>query len=65
MRAHAAGVLAADEVIAHMERAGLYEDRGEGAFARIELRLEHRPLRLAVGIRLEVEQLGLQQDLVE
>ena len=39
-RAHAAGVHAADEVVADLERAVLHEHRGDRALARIELRFD-------------------------
>src|SRR5436190_1724180 len=46
-------------------RAVLDEDRGERALAGVERRLEHRALGPAVGVGLQVEQLGLQENLVE
>ena len=45
-RAHPAGELAADEVVADPQRALLHQDRGERALARIERGLEHGALRL-------------------
>ena len=41
-RAHAAGVHAADEVVADLERAVLDEHRRDGTLARIELRFDDR-----------------------
>ena len=64
-RAHAAGVHAADEVVADLERAVLHEHRGDRTLARIELRFDDRSLRAPIRIRLEVEDLRLEQDLVE
>jgi hypothetical protein len=64
-RAHATGVHAADEVVAHAQRAVLHEHGGHGALARVELGLDDRAGGGAVGVGLEVEDLGLQEDLLE
>ena len=63
--AHATRVHAADEVVADAERAVLHEHRRDRTLPRIELRLDDRAARAAVGIRLEVENLGLEQNLLE
>src|SRR5439155_11789592 len=57
--------LAADEVVAAAEGASLHQDRGERALARVERGLEHRAMAFALGIGLEIEDLGLEQDLLE
>src|SRR3989441_1317488 len=64
-RAHPARVLAADEGVAQPQGAVLDENRGERPLAGVERRLEHRAVGAFVRVRLEVEQLGLQQDLLE
>ena len=64
-RAHAAGELAADEVVADLQRAALHQQRGERALARIEGGLDDGALGPAVGVGLEVEDVGLEQDLLE
>ena len=61
----ATGIHAADEVVTYMESAVLDEDRSDGAFARIELGFDHRAGGAPVGVRFEVQNLRLQQDLVE
>ena len=48
-----------------VQRALLHQHGGERALAGVEGRLDHRALRLGVGIGLELENFGLQQDLVE
>jgi hypothetical protein len=58
-------VHAADEVVADAQRAVLHEHRRHRALARIELRLDHRARWRAVGVGLEVQDLGLQEDLLE
>ncbi len=64
-RAHAAGEFPADEVVADPEGALLLQDRGQRALARVEGGLEHRAVALAIGIGLEIKDLGLKQDLLE
>ena len=64
-RANAAGELAADEVVAAAQGAPLDQDGGQRALARIERGLEHGAVALAVRIGLEVEDLGLEQDLLQ
>ena len=64
-RAHAAGVHAADEVVADLERAALHEHRRDGTLARIELRFDDRAGRATIRIRLEVEDFGLEENLIE
>ena len=64
-RADAAGVHAADEVVADGERAVLHEHRRDRALAWIELRFDDRALRATIRIRLEVEDFRLEQNLVE
>src|SRR5438128_1424823 len=60
-----AGVLAADEGVAQPQRAVLDQDRGERPLAGVECRLEHGAVGAFVRVRLEIEQLGLEQDLLE
>ena len=64
-RAYAPRVHATDEVVADLERAALNEHRRDGTLARIQLRLDDGALRPLVRIRLEIENLGLQQHLIE
>ena len=64
-RANAAGVHAADEVVADLERAALHEHRGDRTLARVQLRFDDRAGRAPIRIRLEVENFGLQQNLIE
>src|SRR5207247_5757393 len=63
--ADAPGELPADEVVSDPERAVLHEDRRHRSLSRVERRLEHGAVGPAVGIRLQIEQLGLEQDLIE
>ena len=59
---HAAPLRAGDEDVADLQRAALDQHGRDRAAARIELGLDHDAVGGAVGIGLEVEQLGLQQD---
>ena len=65
-RAHAAGELAADEVVADLQRAALHQHawRADPCPDRAWPR-RTVPWRPAVGVGLEVEDVGLQQDLLE
>jgi hypothetical protein len=58
-------VHADDEVVADVERAVLDEHRGDRTLARIELGLDDGARGAARRVRLEVEDLGLQDDLLE
>src|SRR5262245_22130715 len=58
-RANATRVHAADEVVTDAERAVLHEHRRDRSLARIELRFDHRSLRTATRVRLEIEDFGL------
>ena len=56
---------ARDERIADAQRAVLNQDGRDGPAALVELRFEHRPRRVALGIGLELAQLGDQQHHLE
>ena len=60
--AHLAEYRAADEIIAHMQRSVAHQHGGHGAAPAIELRFEHRADGRAIGIGLEVLQVGHQQN---
>ena len=64
-RAHTTGEQAADEVLSDLECPVLHEHTRHRTLARVELRLDDRADRIAIRVGLEVEELGLQQDLVE
>ncbi len=64
-RAHAARVHAADEVVADVQRAVLNEHRRDRTLARIELRFDDGADGATIRVRLEVEDFGLQQNLIE
>ncbi len=61
-RAYAAPLGAGHHEIAELQRAALDEHRGHRAAALVELGFDHRALGRAMGIGLEVEHFGLQQD---
>jgi len=54
--------VADDEVVADTERAGLDEHGGDRAAAALDVGVHDRPDRVAVGVRLEVLDLGRQDD---
>src|SRR3546814_11182931 len=58
-------ICAADEDIADPQRAAPDEDGRHGAAALVELRLDHRAFGIAVGVGLELHDLGLHRDRVE
>src|SRR5688572_1059801 len=60
--ADAAGIHAADEVVADLEGTVADQDRRHSALARIELGFDHRAGGAAIRIRLEVENFCLQED---
>jgi hypothetical protein len=59
---NAPGVHADDEVVADLERATLHEDRGDGTLSSVELCFDDGTRGALVRVRLEVEQLGLQEN---
>ena len=61
-QAHAAPFRAGHDDVADMQRAALDQHGGDRAAALVELGLDHRAFGGAVGIGLEVENFGLQQD---
>ena len=60
--AHAAPLVAGDDDVADHQRAGLDQHGGDRAAALVELGLDDDAFGRAVGIGLEVENFGLQQD---
>ncbi len=64
-RPDASRVHAADEVVTHMQRPALHEHRGHRALPGVQLRFDDRPGRGSVGIRLEIEDFRLQENLIE
>ena len=64
-RAHLADDRAGDERVADAQRAVLDEDRRDRAAALVELRFEHGARRVALRIRLELAELGDEQDHLE
>ena len=62
---HAARVGSREDHVADAERSALHQDRRNIAAALVERRLDHRTLRLLVGIGFQVEHLGFQQHLFE
>ena len=61
-RAHSAPFAAGHEDVADAQGAALNEHGGDRAPAAFELGLEHHTFGRTVGIGLQIEQLGLQQD---
>ena len=61
-RPHAAPLAAADDDVADLERAALDQHGRDHAAAAVELGLDHRALRRAVGVGAQLEDLGLQLD---
>ena len=61
-RAGTAPLGTGDDEVADLERAALHQHRGDHAAAAVELGLDDRAVRLAVGVGPQVEQLGLQLD---
>ena len=64
-RADATREEATNEVVANLEGAALHEHRRHGALARVELRLDNRAGGAPIRVGLEVQDLGLQKNLVE
>ena len=64
-RAHPAVVLAGDEGVPDAERAGLHEQARDDAAPLLDPGLEHDAAGALVGVRLEIEQLGDEQDHLE
>ena len=64
-RAHAAPVGAGDERVADLERAAVDEHGDDGAAAGVELGLDHDAGGVDVRVRLELLDLGQQQDRLE
>ena len=62
---HSASEMAANQVIADLQRPALDQHGRHRALAWIQAALDHRSLRRACGIRLLVQQLRLQQDLLQ
>ena len=54
-----------DERLADLERAALHEERGDGAAADVEVRLEHHAGGAAVGAGLEVFHVGDEEERLE
>ncbi len=54
--------MAADEVVADLERACLDEHGGDRSAAALEVRVDDGPERVAVGVRFELEDVGGQND---
>ena len=61
-QAHPAPFGAGDDDVADLQRAALHQHGGDGAAALVQLGLDHRAFGGAVGIGLEVQDFGLQQD---
>src|SRR6202043_2609055 len=61
-QAHPAPFGAGDDDVADLERSALHQHGGDGAAALVELGFHHRAFGGAVGIGLEVQDFGLQQD---
>ena len=61
-RAHAAVDVAANEVVADFERARLHEHRRDRAATALEVGVDDRPDRVAVGVRLQLEDIGRKHD---
>src|SRR6266550_1021445 len=61
-RADPAIDVAADEVVTDLERAGLYQHRGDGAATALQVRVHDGPDRVAVRIRLQLQDVGGKDD---
>lgn len=61
-RAHATPFAARDDDVADAQRTALNENRGDGATALVELRLDHRAVGGAIGVRLQIQHFGLEED---
>jgi hypothetical protein len=64
-RADTAPLVAGNEDFARLERAGLNQNGGNRTAATIELGLDHDAFGGAIGVGLQIEKFGLQQDRVE
>ena len=61
-QAHPAPFRTGDDDVADLQRAALYQHGGDGAAALVQLGFDDRAFGGAIGIGLEVEKFGLQQD---
>src|SRR6266508_5940648 len=61
-RSHPPVDMAAHEVVTDPQRAGLDEHRGDRAAAALEVGVDDRPDRVAVGVGLQLEDVGRQHD---
>ena len=57
--------MAADEIVAPIERSLLYQNCGNGSLAGIEGTLDHDPGSSPIRVRFLVENVCLEQDLFE
>ena len=64
-RPHLAPLRPGDDRVADVQRAALDQDRGDRAAARVEVRLDHRAGGGRVGVRLQLLDLGDQEDVLE
>ena len=64
-RAHAADDRAGDESVADVQRPVLHENRGHRTATLVQLRLEHGARRVALGVRLELADVGDEQNHLE